>query len=188
MHPYDKVLTPKLLGAVREGLKNSPAAISMIDMCLASPSPGGMLAALLRAYGLGKYLYDAVEKVFPTPLLQYGDINVDLTEQDINTAYTKAMDRYAVLGTAHCIKEMYTLGFHCGYLYGLLISDFPIESIPPSTMYVYKVNVLTSELLAKSNLFTEEVTRVILKISDTLRSVAKEHNSKEEQGPTDTIT
>jgi hypothetical protein len=115
-----------------------------------------------------------LEKVLPTPKLHHKDVFAEVSQDDINKAYKAVMDRYAILGSKKCIEEMYALGFTCGYLYGLLIADYPVETISDRAMAIYKHNILSSELLAEAKLITGEVQTAILKISTTLRSVAKE--------------
>jgi len=189
MHPYDKVLTPTILSYIKEGVKHSAASTAMIDMCIASPSPGGMLASLLRAYGLGDYLKDIVEQVLPTPELydpleDKDSLDVELTDKEILEAYTRTMDRYAILGTKECIADSYKIGFHCGLLFGMMISDFDIDNVPKKDLGLYVKDVFRADYMTKAGIIQDELKLVIQRVVESLRTASRLYKDKKEQDNT----
>ncbi len=174
MHPYDTILgNPEIMGRVKESFPVGTKQRQLVDMVEGSPSPGAMMSVLMRMFGLGDMLYETLKPFVPTPDMMIKDLKHDIDPNFVQENKEKVGARYAILGTALCVKENFSIGYLTGYMQGLIAAEFPVHMLNADTLMSLKMNFLAAEQLVEMGYVATEIAESIKLMADRLRLVAK---------------
>lgn len=174
MHPYDKVLAnPHIMRQVKESFEPGSKQRQLVDIVENSPSPGVMMCALMRMYGMGDSLYEILKPFVPTPDMMIKDLKYDIDETLVSENRANINGRYAILGTSACIRENFSIGYLTGYLQGMIAGNVPVHELSPDTLMCLKMNFLAAEQLVAMGHVTGEIALSVSEMGERLRKVAK---------------